>query len=75
MNLLFVSMFYGFGMPILFILSLISFIMSYLVDKFVVVLYYRKPPMYDDTLTKNAVYFLKWGGLIYLSIGYWHLTN
>lgn len=75
MNILFVTMFYGFGMPILFILSFLSFIVSYFVDKFSVVLYYKKPPMYDDTLTRNAVYFLKWGGFIYLAIGYWNLTN
>jgi hypothetical protein len=75
MNLVFVSMFYGFGMPIFFTLTLISFIVSYFVDKVVVALYYRKPPMYDDTLNINTVYFLKWGGFFYIAIGFWNLTN
>ena len=31
--------------------------------------------MYDDTMSNNAVFFLKWGGFFYIAIGWWNLTN
>lgn len=75
MNIIFVSMFYGFGQPFFFVLTLAVFIVSYYVEKFVTAFHYQKPPMYDDTLSNNTVYFLKWGGFFYIAIGWWSLTN
>ena len=31
--------------------------------------------MYDDTLNKISVHFLKWGAFIYLAIAYWMISN
>lgn len=62
MNIVFVSMFYGFSMPFFFVLCLGCFIVSYYVEKFVACFHYKKPPMYDDTLSNTTVYYLKWGG-------------
>ena len=75
MNMIFVSMFYGFGIPIFFVLTLVAFIISYIVEKYAVVRFYKKPPMYDDTLNINTAYFLKWGAFFYIAIGFWNLTN
>ena len=31
--------------------------------------------MYDDTLNRNSVFFLKWGGFFYIAIAYWMIAN
>lgn len=69
------SMMYAFGLPIFLILTFICLIMSYIIDKIVVAYYHRKPPMYDDTLNKTSVHFMKWGAVIYLAIAYWMASN
>lgn len=60
LNIVFVSTFYGFGLPILPIIILIALCLSYTLDKLFVMFYHRKPPLYDDTLNKVAIQFLKW---------------
>ena len=75
MSLIFVSMFYGFAQPLFFVLILIIFIVSYNVEKFEAIFFYRKPPMYDDTMSNTAVFFLKWCGFFYVAIGWWNVTN
>ena len=75
MTFVFVAMFYGFSMPLFFVLVLGCFIFSYYVEKWQAVYFNRKPPMYDDTMSNNAVFFLKWGGFFYIAIGWWNLTN
>lgn len=75
LNIIFVSSFYGFNLPLLPILIFISLIISYIVDKIVVALYHRKPPLYDDTLNVVSIHFLKWAAFFYIAIAYWVLTN
>ena len=75
LNIVFVSLFYGFGLPILPILILIWLIVSYILDKLIVMFYHRRPPLYDDTLNKVSIEFLKWATFLYIAIAYWMLTN
>lgn len=75
LNIIFVSSFYGFGLPLLPIIIFISLIISYFVDKIVVSLYHRKPPLYDDTLNVISIHLLKWAAFLYIAIAYWMLTN
>jgi len=70
-----VSMLYGFCMPIFLVLSLIILVFTYIIDKLKFAFYFQKPPMIDDTLQKNAIYFLKWGAFFYIAFGWWGLTN
>jgi hypothetical protein len=74
-NIVMLSMMYGFGIPIFLVLTLLSMILSYIIDKILVAYYHRKPPMYDDTLNKISVHFLKWGAFFYLAIAYWMISN
>lgn len=75
LNIVFVSTFYGFGLPILPVVILASLVVSYFLDKLIVMFYHRKPPLYDDTLNKVSIEFLKLAALFYISIAYWVLTN
>ena len=75
LNIIFVSSFYGFGLPLLPIVIFISLVISYFVDKVVVALYHRKPPLYDDTLNVVSIHFLKWAAFLYIAVAFWMLTN
>lgn len=75
LNIIFVSSFYGFGLPLLPILIFICLIISYFVDRFVVAFYHRKPPLYDDTLNVVSIHLLKWAAFWYIAIAFWMLTN
>lgn len=37
--------------------------------------YHRRPPLYDQTLNKDSIFFLRWGSFLYAAIAYWVLTN
>ena len=74
-NIVMVSMMYSFGMPIFIILTFVCLMVSYIVDKIIVVYYHRKPPMYDDTLNNLSVQLLKWGAFFYIAIAYWMISN
>ena len=73
--IVFMAMFYGFGLPVIMILTCLCLIITYVFDKIIVAWYHRKPPLYDDTLSRNAIYFMKWGGALYASVSYWMLGN
>ena len=75
LNIIFVSAFYGFSLPLLPILIFVSLIISYIFDKIVVALYHRKPPLYDETLNVISIHLLKWAAFLYIAISYWVLTN
>ena len=75
LNIVFISICYGFGLPLLPIIILASFFMSYTLDKLFVMFYHRKPPLYDDTLNKVNIEILKWAAFLYIAVAYWVLTN
>ena len=51
----FITFMYGFGMPILFPLAMGSFIILYIVEKFLLFYGYRLPPMYDEQLSQDVL--------------------
>lgn len=57
LTVLFVTMLYGSGIPILYPISAIFFFVTYWVDKVLIFYYYRKPEMLDQNL---AIRTLKW---------------
>jgi hypothetical protein len=66
---------FGFGLPVLFPLSLICLIMYYIFEKILTVYFYQKPPMFDDKLTKGVLKLMKYAVLLYVTFGYWMLSN
>ena len=68
-------MMYGLGLPVLFPLTLINLIITYVVHKLATVYWNQKSNILDDTLNKNAVYYLKYGALLHVGFAYWMLTN
>ena len=71
----FLAIFYGFGLPLIPITVLIVLVVTYIFDKITAMLYHRKPPLYDNSLNKAWIFFLRWGVFCYAAIAYWMLTN
>ena len=75
MNIVFLSMMYGFGMPIIPCLALVALCISYVVEKIAIFWHVKKPPMFDDELSQNALRYMKWAAALYPSIGFYMLSN
>jgi len=75
LNVCFITMMYGMGIPILFIVAALTYFNLYSVEKLAVAYFYQLPPTFDDALTKNALGILRWGSVLYCFFGYWMLSN
>ena len=75
LNITFVTMMYGLGLPVLFPVAAISLLVLYCVEKLMLHYSYREPPMYDEKLNKNALAILTWAPLLFCSFGYWMLSS
>lgn len=75
LNIVFVTMMYGMGLPILFPVASLSLLTLYCVEKTMLHYCYREPPMYDEKLNTNALSILTWAPCLFLSFGYWMLSN
>jgi hypothetical protein len=75
MNIVFVTMMYGMGLPILFPIAAFSFLTLYCMEKLLLHYVYREPPMYDEKLNKNALSILTYAPILYLAFGYWMLSS
>lgn len=75
LNITFVTMMYGLGIPILFPIASLSILTLYCVEKLMLHYSYREPPMYDESLNKNALNILTYAPLLFLSFGYWMLSS
>lgn len=51
MNITFVTMMYGVGLPLLFPIACLSFFVTYCVERYQVAYTYQLPPAMDDTST------------------------
>jgi hypothetical protein len=75
LNIVFVTMMYRMGIPVLFPIAALSLFVLYCIEKFMLYFVYREPPMYDDKLNTNALNILTWAPLLFLSFGYWMFSN
>lgn len=74
-NLTYVTMMYGVGLPLLFPILTIAMIIFYLHQRYHVAYSHRLPPTLDDRLVKNATRVLKFAPLLLMFNGYWMLSN
>ena len=71
LNVCWIVMMYGMGMPALFPIAAITYWILLTVERLACAYFYQLPPTFDDKLTKNAVVILRLGALLYLFFGYW----
>jgi len=75
LNVTFVCFMYGFGLPMLFPVSFLAFLILYFVEKSMLYWSYRLPPSYDESLNDGVLIKLEWAPVFYFLIGYWMLAN
>jgi len=75
LNIVFMTMMYGVGMPILFPIAAFNFMNQYIAERIIVSYNVPLPPALDDKLTKNMIALLYYAPLLMLFNGYWMLSN
>ena len=75
LNVIFVTFMYGLLIPLLFPIALIFCIVTYIVERLTLAYSYRKPPLYDDVLSKWTLGTMKYAPLFSLFFGFWAMGN
>lgn len=75
LNTIFVCMMYGTALPILYPISLLNFVISYLVERLQAFYFNRQPPAFDHKITLNALKILPFAALIHMFMTSYFLTN
>ncbi len=75
LNITFVTMMYGLGLPILFPIAAISLLVLYVMEKSMIYFSYRQPPMYDEKLNNNVLSLMTYAPLLFLGFGYWMFSS
>ena len=75
LNIVFITMLYGFGIPILFPIAAFSFAIMYFLETALLYYSYRAPPAYENEISEKVLKLLIWAPLFYLSFGYWMASS
>jgi hypothetical protein len=75
MNSIFVTFMFGFGIPILFPITAITFFIIYVIEMLSFYYSYKLPPSYDEKLSRSVLESLLWAPLYYLAFGYWMASS
>lgn len=75
LNVTFVTMMYGLGVPILFPIAAWSYFVLYTLERLLTAYFYQLPPTFDDQMTINALGKMRWASVFYLFFGYWMLSS
>ena len=75
LNIMFITMFYGPGMPLLFPISALNFLTIYITERITIAFLVRLPPALDDKLTKNCIKVLSFSPIMFILNAYWMYGN
>lgn len=75
LNVTFCVFMYGFGLPMLFPVAFLAFLILYFMEKSMLYWSYKMPPMYDESLNNSVLNKLEWAPVFYFIIGYWMLSS
>ena len=75
LNITYITMMYGVGMPILFSVVAFIFFNQYLCERIIVSFNVPLPPALDDMLTNNMIDLFFWYPLLMLFNGYWMVSS
>jgi hypothetical protein len=70
-----IIMVYSSGMPSLYLLSFVFFLISYWIDKILILRYYRSPPHINLYMSKLFTFLIFLGIIIHLCFGIWIYGN
>jgi len=75
LNVCFVTFMYGFGLPILFPVAVLSIAILYFVEKTMLYYSYKSPPMYDEKTFVMVLKVLMFAPFFYCAFGYWMCSS
>jgi len=71
----YVTMFYGSGIPILYLIAACFFFATFWVDKWMILYYYRKPANFDETLALKTLSWFKFALVLHFIGGILMYSN
>ena len=72
---LFVVIVYGTGMPILYPIGALNFLIGYWIDKYLLLTHYRKPPMFMSVMIINVIDWFKYALFARFIVSLWVFSN
>ena len=75
LNVVYQTMLFGPGLPVLFPVALGSIFVLYVTEKLAVAYSYQKPPMYDSTVNRTTIRLLKISPVCYVVSAAWAYSN
>lgn len=75
LNITFLAMLYGLGMPIMFLMAAIIIFNQRLAERIQVAYNYRQPPAMDNSLSDSVLSIMKYAPIMLLFNGYWLMDN
>lgn len=70
-----ICLMYGVALPIMFPIGAFTYFNYYVVDKFLVAYYFRRPPIYDDKLQRMSLGTVKYAPVLMFFFGWWSMGN
>ena len=75
LNVAYVTMMYGLGLPALFPIAFLTFFIFYVTERYQIAYTYTLPPAMDDKMTVNFMRLMSYTPILFLFNGYWMLSN
>lgn len=75
LNIVFVTFTYGFGLPILFPIAAMSFLVIYVIECLRLYYSYRVPASFDKKISEEVLSMLKFAPFFYIAFGYWMVSS
>ena len=75
LNIIFVTMMYGFSQPLLFPISAVALTLNIIIERTIIAYTMKLPPALDNRLTQYALRTVKFAPYLYLINAFWALGN
>lgn len=75
LNMVYISLMYGTGMPVLYFFGSVTFFLSYWIDKWTLLRIYQTPPRYNKDLMKTTREWMNIAVLLHFVFGFWMYSN
>ena len=75
LNIVFVTLMYGIGIPILFPIAVVALVILYVSEKYMLYYSYRQPPVYDIRLSDYVMGTMQLAPIFMMVFGYWMLSS
>ena len=75
LNITFIAMMFGAGMPILFPIAFMTLFLFYFSEIYMMFYVYQAPPTFDENLTASVLNWLHQATFLFLGFAFWQFSN